>query len=224
MRMSLECVWDMYGISGQTSCLLTDREAERLNIPGLVLLCSRMSKAAQATCNHPAFILHPSCNDPGYWSIRRPGMGHSSLGVEGAFDGETTPIKNMGVNHGGFDILVPEKLLYRSDIVAVFKEVGGEGMAKGVRADRLVDPGESGCLSDCLLQGRLVPMMALLESTDRVNGEIVGGKDILPGKLAVGIGVFACQGIGKVDGSKALREIKLVLGFDLLIMEAQGLE
>jgi hypothetical protein len=25
-----------------------------------------MFKAAQATCNHPAFILHPSCNDPGF--------------------------------------------------------------------------------------------------------------------------------------------------------------
>lgn len=43
----------------------------------------------------------------------------------------------MGINHGGFDILVPEQLLHRADIVDVFEKVGGEGVAEGVRADTL---------------------------------------------------------------------------------------
>jgi len=35
----------------------------------------------------------------------------------------------MGVNHRGAYILVPEKFLDRTNIIAVFEQVGGKGMA-----------------------------------------------------------------------------------------------
>lgn len=38
----------------------------------------------------------------------------------------------MGVDHGGFDVAVAEEFLDGADVVAVFDEVGGEGMAEGV--------------------------------------------------------------------------------------------
>ena len=37
----------------------------------------------------------------------------------------------MGVDHGGFDILVPKQLLDSADIVAILEEVGSEGIPKG---------------------------------------------------------------------------------------------
>ena len=39
----------------------------------------------------------------------------------------------MGVDHRGTDIFVPEQFLYRSDFVTIFQQIGGKGMAHGVR-------------------------------------------------------------------------------------------
>ena len=50
----------------------------------------------------------------------------------------------MGVDHGGFDVFVAEEFLDGSDVVAVLEEVGGEGMAEGVRADFFGDFGKFG--------------------------------------------------------------------------------
>ncbi len=48
-----------------------------------------------------------------------------------------TPVENMGVDHGRLDVLVTEKLLDRPDVMPSLKQVGGEGVAEGVRCDRL---------------------------------------------------------------------------------------
>jgi hypothetical protein len=40
-------------------------------------------------------------------------------------------VQNVGVNHGGLQILVSQKLLDRPDIVSLFEQMGGEGMPKG---------------------------------------------------------------------------------------------
>ena len=47
----------------------------------------------------------------------------------------------MGVNHSGADILMPQKLLNRPNVVAVLKEMSGEAVSEGMIADRFVDPG-----------------------------------------------------------------------------------
>src|SRR5215207_4036795 len=67
-------------------------------------------------------------------------------------------------------------------------------------------------------------MMTLPEPTDRVNGELMGLKDVLPGKRAVGIWVFALKSVREVDSAEALREVEVVLGSHLLEVEAQGFE
>ena len=58
----------------------------------------------------------------------------------------------MGIDHGGLDIFVTEKFLDGADIVAVLEEVGGEGVAKGVRGNGFVNFGESGSLFDGFLK------------------------------------------------------------------------
>ena len=41
-----------------------------------------------------------------------------------------TLLKDVGVDHGGGNIVVPEQLLNGADIGSALKQVGGEGMPK----------------------------------------------------------------------------------------------
>ena len=41
-----------------------------------------------------------------------------------------TSVEDARVVHRGLDIVVPHQLLHSTDVVIVFLEVGGEGMAK----------------------------------------------------------------------------------------------
>jgi hypothetical protein len=51
--------------------------------------------------------------------------------------------RDMGVDLGGGDVGVAEKLLHRAQVSAAFEEVGGEGVAKDVGTDAFtVDAGK----------------------------------------------------------------------------------
>ena len=80
--------------------------------------------------------------------------------VEGGFDGESAALEDMGVDHGGFDILVSEEFLNGADIVSVLEEVGGEGVAKGVGGDLLVDACDFCGFTNGFLGNGFVKMMA----------------------------------------------------------------
>jgi hypothetical protein len=54
----------------------------------------------------------------------------------------------VGIDHGGFDIFMPQEFLHGADIVAVLQQVGSEAMAKGMAAD----PFANACLQDSLLE------------------------------------------------------------------------
>ena len=58
--------------------------------------------------------------------------------IKQANDTSSTAIENMGGDHCGFDIFVSEEFLDGADVVAALQEVGGEGVAEGVTAVRLV--------------------------------------------------------------------------------------
>jgi hypothetical protein len=45
----------------------------------------------------------------------------------------------MGINHRGFDILVPKQFLNCANVVASFEQMRGKTMPKGVRADGFVN-------------------------------------------------------------------------------------
>jgi hypothetical protein len=51
--------------------------------------------------------------------------GDWNLWIERAFDGFYATLEYMGVDHSGFDILVPKQLLDSADIVTVLEQVGG---------------------------------------------------------------------------------------------------
>src|SRR5690349_941894 len=130
MRKSIGCVRDVYGISRVTA------GPDRLHKPSrdltsFVQRCQRMAKDVKGCSRN----LHPSCIPPAFllqWtcvcgSVRThqtpPCYEPGSLGVEGTLDGQSPAVQDVGVDHGGLDILVPEQLLDGSDIVAAFQEM-----------------------------------------------------------------------------------------------------
>ena len=52
----------------------------------------------------------------GFWLVQR------------AADGEQAYLEDVGVGHGGFDVLVAGEFLHGADVVASFEQVGGEGV------------------------------------------------------------------------------------------------
>ena len=112
----------------------------------------------------------------------------------------------MGVDHGGFDIFVAEEFLDGADVVAVLEEVGGEGVAKGMRGDVFVDAGFLGGIFDGALEsggfevvtagktsipsfphlGEIDPIPPPIRTRNgggvsrEVLGEFGGGEEVLP--------------------------------------------
>lgn len=59
-------------------------------------------------------------------------------GIRRAGDATTSRVtKNVGIDHGRLDVLVAEKLLNGSDVVARHEQMGRDAVAKGVAADLL---------------------------------------------------------------------------------------
>jgi len=52
-------------------------------------------------------------------------------------------MEDVGINHRRFHILVPQQLLHGADVVAVFEQVGSEGVAEGMGGDVFVDVGQT---------------------------------------------------------------------------------
>jgi hypothetical protein len=73
--------------------------------------------------------------------------------------------------------------------------------------------GNSG-LADSLLDGVLKVVLKEVMTADhagtRVSGAFGGGEDVLPAPLFGGVGVLAFEGVGKIDGAVALREVLLM--------------
>lgn len=128
----------------------------------------------------------------------------------------------MSIDHGGFDVFVPEEFLDGADVVAVLEEVGGEGVAEGVGGDVFVDVGGVGGGADGFLEEAGVEVVAHEffafppvpsfrgRVGTRVAGEVGGWEEVLPAGFAGGVGVFAGEGVGKVDFAKAVAEVGLV--------------
>ena len=80
--------------------------------------------------------------------------------VERAPHAATATVQDMGVDHGGADVLVSEELLDGADVVAVLEEMGGEGVAEGVAGDALGEGGVAVGLGDGALDDGLVEVVA----------------------------------------------------------------
>jgi len=142
--------------------------------------------------------------------------------VYGASDPPPAAVQNVGVNHGRTDIGVSEQLLNRADIVAIFQQMGGKGMAHGVRAGWLRDAGLEPCIFDGLLENRLVEVVPPPLSRHSVGVVARGGEDPLPTPFLSSIGILAFQGIWQAHPSPSSPQVLLVPALDLPEMLKQG--
>lgn len=149
--------------------------------------------------------------------------------VQRAFDCHSAALEDVGVDHGGFDVFVPEEFLDGADVVAVLEEVGGEGVAEGVGGDGFLDAGFLGGGADGFLEEAGVEVVAADPSSvlpkfnfriwggsclAGVAGEGGGGEEVLPDEFAGGVWVFAGEGVGKPDFAESVCEVGLVDALD----------
>ena len=66
---------------------------------------------------------------------------HTSQPVQGAYHAARAPVQDVGVDLRGLDVSMAQQLLHGADVIAGFKQVGGEGVAEGMTAGILVDSG-----------------------------------------------------------------------------------
>ena len=104
----------------------------------------------------------------------------------------------MRVKHSRADILVSQEFLYRTDIVAVFEEMGGKAVAQGVTASTFWDVRALKRLFHSPLQDCFRYMMSTLHTRTRINGASSRRKDILPDPGGAGMRVFPIKGIRQV--------------------------
>src|SRR6266545_3524099 len=133
-----------------------------------------------------------------------------SEAVGRALDASAAAVQNMGVDHGGGHVLVAQKLLDGADVVALTDQLSGKGMAQTVGRCRLGDTGAPHCLRHRLLHHGLVQVMSLPDAAASVR--VVGGsrENVLPGPLAVGAAVLACQGVRQGGAPEALAQVRQV--------------
>src|SRR5512136_578475 len=82
------------------------------------------------------------------------GAGWQRLLIQGTLYGPCAALEHMGVDHGGFDILVTEQFLDGTDVVTILEKLGGEGMAEGMRGNGFVQASGQRSLTDSLLHHR----------------------------------------------------------------------
>ena len=68
--------------------------------------------------------------------------------IRRALDARRSAIEDVDVYLRGGYVPVPEEFLHGEDVVAVFQQVGGEGVAEGVGAGALGDAGMPDRVSD----------------------------------------------------------------------------
>jgi len=109
---------------------------------------------------------------------------------------------------------VAEQLLDGADVVAVFEEVSGEGVAKGVRCRGLGDSGGPCGRGNGPLDGGLVQVVATRLAGLDVVVRSGDGEQPLPGPFAWCGGVLPAESVGQLDGAvgSTAGAVSIVLG------------
>lgn len=109
-----------------------------------------------------------------------------------------------------------EEFLDGANIVAGLEKMGGETVAKGVRGDGFVYFGKAGSVFDGALKHAFVKMMAHGFASLGIHRALAGGKEVLPARFAVGIGIFPFEGVWEMNLAIAFLQVALVNIFHLL--------
>jgi hypothetical protein len=94
-------------------------------------------------------------------AARRDGDGLRAVqrSVEWTHHTQRTLSQNVGVDHGGADVRMPEQFLHRADVASRLKQVRSEAVAERVAGSRLRNARLSDRRPHCPLYDTLVHMM-----------------------------------------------------------------
>lgn len=136
------------------------------------------------------------------------------LRVQRAADGQAAAVEDVRIDHGGLHVAMAEQVLHCANVVAVFQQVGGEGVAQGVGGDVLGQVGEIGGPLDGLAQTAGRNVVASAQPGAGIGGNLGRGEDPLPGPIPAGRRVFTLECGGHVDGTEPIFEVVFVKPFD----------
>jgi hypothetical protein len=105
---------------------------------------------------------------------------------------------------------VAKKLLDRSDIITVLKEVSRERMPETVAGGTLADPRAPNRLRDCSLDDCLVNVMTALVSRLKIDPSALLWEHPLPPPIASRLRVFPIQGVRHENLAETIQEILLM--------------
>src|SRR5712671_149913 len=118
--------------------------------------------------------------------------------VEWAANGFRATIQDMGIDHGGLHVLMPEQFLHGPNIVSGFQQMRRKRVAEGMTGDVFVDSGQACGGAHGFLQTTFIQVMATLGTRAGVHRTALSWKHVLPAPLTVGVGIFALQGIREI--------------------------
>ena len=148
------------------------------------------------------------------WHLMRIGI-RSSLRkhVKGGADPGWSAIEDMGVNHRGLDVAMARKFLHRADVIAAFEQMSRERVPERVAGGPLRQTRPRNRLPHCVLDERLVRVMAPLSCGPDVPPPVPSREDPLPAPIAGRIGAFEDVPVQEEEGREGL---VLRRGADLL--------
>ena len=127
--------------------------------------------------------------------------------VQWAHDSMATLLQDMGVDHGGTDVRVPQQRLDGANVRTPLQKMSGEAVPERMRTDPLADSCLADDLGNGLVDGAGVKVVAASLAGARVSGPTTGGEDILPSPVLVGVRVLAGQGVREIHLSIAVLQI-----------------
>ena len=130
-----------------------------------------------------------------------------SQAVEGTAHAAGSPVQQLGVDHRGPEVGVPEEFLDRSDVLPILKEVCGEGVSEGMARGALRDSSLPDGCSNGPLRYRGVAVMPSLLPCCSIDPARPLGEDPLPLPLAWGGRVLSTQCVGELHASESVGEV-----------------
>ena len=131
-------------------------------------------------------------------------------GIERAHDAAAAAVEYVRVDHGGGDVLVPEQLLHRPNVVAGFEQMRRKRVPERVRRRMLGDSGHAYRLLHGTLDRLRIGMMAAFDARARIDRAHGRGENVLPCPLAPGVRVFPGERVGQENLAALVPKISLV--------------
>ena len=127
--------------------------------------------------------------------------------VEWAANSFRTTIQDMGIDHGGLHVSMPEQFLHGPHIVAGFQQLRGERVPQGMAGDVFGDPGQASRGTYRFLQTTFIQVMAALDARAGIHRAALAGNTYCQPHSRLALGYLRSSAYAQIDRAVALHEI-----------------